>query len=34
VAGLPRIVDRDLEILPVERATTIPSSWYTDPAFR
>ncbi len=29
----PEISDEDLESLPVERSTTIPSAWYTDPRF-
>lgn len=27
------IAEKDLDILPLERAETIPSRWYTDPAF-
>jgi choline monooxygenase len=30
---LPEIKPTDLEVLPIERASTIPSDWYTDPAF-
>ncbi|MDL1891415.1 aromatic ring-hydroxylating dioxygenase subunit alpha [Sphingobacteriales bacterium CHB3] len=30
----PHITDADLEIQPLERSETIPSAWYTDPAFR
>ncbi len=30
---LPVIAPADLEVAPVERATTIPAHWYTDPAF-
>ncbi len=30
---LPDFTERDLEVVPVERADTIPSSWYTDPRF-
>jgi len=29
----PNIAPRDLEVQPVERASTIPAAWYTDPAF-
>jgi choline monooxygenase len=29
----PPIAPADLETVPVERATTIPGAWYTDPAF-
>ncbi len=29
----PNIDPRDLEVLPVERASTIPAAWYTDPVF-
>lgn len=29
----PRIEAADLESMPIERASTIPSAWYTDPAF-
>jgi len=29
----PVLTPRDLEILPVERAETIPARWYRDPAF-
>jgi len=32
-AVLPPISPADLEIVPVTRSDTIPSSWYTDPAF-
>jgi choline monooxygenase len=29
----PHIDSQDLEVLPIERSETIPSLWYTDPAF-
>jgi len=32
-ATLPPLSPADLEIVPVTRSDTIPSSWYTDPAF-
>ena len=32
-APLPSIAPADLEITPVTRSETIPSAWYTDPAF-
>ena len=31
--ALPDLPDADLETPPIERASTIPSSWYTDPRF-
>ncbi len=32
-AAFPDLSGRDLEVLPLERAETIPSAWYTDPRF-
>ena len=32
-ATLPDFTDADLEIVPVERSETIPSTWYVDPRF-
>jgi choline monooxygenase len=31
--ALRNLIERDLEIQPLEKAETIPSSWYTDPQF-
>jgi choline monooxygenase len=32
-APLPELSDADLDVLPVERAETIPARWYRDPSF-